>query len=166
MQVTRAVYPLLARDLVRLAMFSYAGGPLREHTEIPIEGVGVAHVLTEVSEDDPRFGYTDVLLARYQNGELTAPVPLAGSVCENSVAPCMHEHWCDVPRLVRCIHGDSDTRFVLDIDWEIDEDDDHDVDEVPQSSDEGSDVDPGLTPRILEIYRRAEERPVGSIHFG
>ncbi|OFB38063.1 hypothetical protein BA059_16045 [Mycolicibacterium sp. (ex Dasyatis americana)] len=156
MQVIRAVYPLLDRDIATIATHQSPCGPVLERTEIPIEGVGVTGVITEVPDDDPRYAFTDVLLARYRDGQLTAPVPIAGSVCESPVARCMHEHWCDLERLIRCVQGDTNTLCVLDIDWEIGDEDD----ESDQSSDEASGVDPGLTPRILEIYQRAEERPV------
>ena len=117
------------------------------------------HVYTEVSDANPRFGFTDVTLARYRDGELEAPIPIAGSVSESSVALCMHEHWCDLERLIRCVQGDSKTLFVLDIDWEIDDDDD--IDEPARSPDESPFSDPGLTPRILEIAALAENTGVG-----
>lgn len=142
------MFPSLNRYVARMATSSHPDGPLREHTTVPIEGVGVMHVHTEVSDDNPRFGFTDVTLARYRDGELEAPVPVASSVCESHIAPCMHEHWCDLERLIRCVHGDSDTLFVLDIDWEID---DEDIDEPNLSPDGSAAPDPGLTPRILEI---------------
>ena len=161
MQVRRVIYPLLDRDLARIATPEYDGGPLREHTIVPIEGVGVMHVLTEVSDDNPRFGFTDVTLARYTDGELDAPIPVAGSVCESPVTPCMHEHWCDLERLIRCVQGDTKTLCVLDIDWEIDDDDD--IEEPMQSPDASPFSDPGLTPRILKIAALAEITPVGII---
>lgn len=158
MQVHRVIYPVLDRDLARIDSFSYTNQAFREHAEYPIEGVGVVHVITEVSNADPRYGFSDVTLAHYRDGALTAPIPLAGSVCESTVARCMHEHWCDLERLIRCVRGDSKTRFVLDIDWEIDLDDLDDSDR----SDEDC-PDPGLTPRILEIAERAKNRAVGTV---
>lgn len=128
---------------------------------IPIEGVGVVQVVTEVSTADLRYGFTDVVLARYRDGALTEPVPLAGSVCESTVARCMHEHWCDLERLIRCVRGDTKTLYVLDIDWEIDDE----IADSDQSSDECH-PGPGLTPRILEIAELAKTRPVDSIPPG
>lgn len=157
MQVHRVIYPVLDRDLARIALLSYPDDAFREHAEFPIDGVGVAYVVTEVSPADPRYGFTDVTLARYRGGELTAPVPLAGSVCESTVARCMHEHWCDVERLIRCVRGDTKTLYVLDIDWEIDDVDDPDDSDGP---------DPGLTPRILEIAEIAKTTPVESVPPG
>lgn len=157
MQETRAIYPTLNRDLIQISSPSYPDCAFRERAEIPIEGVGVVQVVTEVSAADLRYGFTDVVLARYRDGELTEPVPLAGSVCESTVARCMHEHWCDLERLIRCVRGDTKTLYVLDIDWEIDDSD--------QSSDECH-PDPGLTPRILEIAELAKTRPVDSIPPG
>ncbi|WP_131811690.1 hypothetical protein [Mycolicibacterium peregrinum] len=119
----------------------------RERAEIPIEGVGVVQVVTEVSTADLRYGFTDVVLARYQDGELTSPVPLAGSVCESTVAGCMHENWCDVERLIRCIRGDTKTLYVLDIDWEIDE----------------CHPDPGLTHTSHPGDRRTREGQAGPV---
>ena len=82
--------------------------------------------------------------------------PLAGSVCESAVARCMHEHWCEAERLIRCVQGDTATLCVLDIDWEIDDEDDPDP-----LSEGNSSADPGLTPRILEIAQRAQNTRVG-----
>ncbi|MDH6199093.1 hypothetical protein M2272_005760 [Mycobacterium frederiksbergense] len=161
MKVQRTIYPLLDRDVARMTPFSYVSQAFREHTDVPIEGVGVVHVVTEVTDGNPRFGFTDVTLARYRDGELIPPVPVAGSVCESPVAHCMHEHWCDLERLIRCIQGDTKTLFILDIDWEIDDDE-----EPMQSSGESPTPDPGLTPRILEIAELAENTPVESIHRG
>lgn len=104
---------------------------------------------------DTRF--TDVTLARYRDGDLAAPVPLAGSVCESTVARCMHEHWCDLERLIRCVRGDTKTLYILDIDWEIDDVDD---------PDDSAEPDPGLTPRILEIAELAKTTPVESVPPG
>ncbi|NOP98027.1 hypothetical protein [Mycolicibacterium fortuitum] len=157
MQVHRVIYPVQDRDLARIASLSYPDDAFREHAEFPIEGVGVVHVVTEVSPADPRYGFTDVPLARYRVGELTAPVPLAGSVCESTVARCMHEHWCYVERLIRCVRGDTKTLYVLDIDWEIDDVDD---------SDDSAEPDPGLTPRILEIAEIAKTTPVEGVRPG
>ncbi|NOR03444.1 hypothetical protein HGK72_25685 [Mycolicibacterium fortuitum] len=157
MQVHRVIYPVLDRDLDRIASLSYPDQTYREEAELPIEGVGVVNVVTEVSPADPRYGFTDVTLARYRGGELTAPVPLAGSVCESTVARCMHEHWCDVERLMRCVRGDTKTLYVLDIDWEIDDVDDSDCSDEP---------DPGLTPRILEIAEIAKTTPVEGVPPG
>ncbi|OMB88525.1 hypothetical protein [Mycolicibacterium conceptionense] len=158
MVVHRAIYPVLDRDFARIAASSYQSDGFRDHTEIPIEGVGVVHVVTEVPDADPVYAFTDVTLARYQGGELTPPIALAGSVCESTVARCMHEHWCDLQRLIRCIRADTKTLCVLDIDWEIEDDDIEDADEP---SDE-SGPDPGLTPRILEIAERARTRLLGT----
>lgn len=161
MQEHRAIYPTLDRDLIQISSISYPDYAFRERAEIPIEGVGVVQVVTEVSTADLRDGFTDVVLARYQDGELTSPVPLAGSVCESTVAGCMHEHWCDVERLIRCVRGDTKTLYVLDIDWEIDDD----IADSDHSSDECH-PDPRLTPRILEIAELAKTRPVDSITLG
>lgn len=158
MQVHRVIYPVLHRDLARVAAFSNQSRRFRERTEVPIEGVGVVHVVTEVPDTDPGYGFTDVTLARYRDGELTPPIPLAGSVCESTVVQCMHEHWCDLQRLIRCVRADAKTLCVLDIDWEIEDDD---IEDAEQPSDESC-PDPGLTPRILAIAERAWTRHVGS----
>ncbi len=153
MQVHRVIYPVLDRDLLRIDPSSYQNHEFREHTAVPIEGVGIVHVTTEVPDADPRYGFTDVTLARYRDGELMAPVPLAGSVCESTVVECMHEHWCDLERLIRCVRWDTKTLYVLDIDWEIDDDD------ADEPADESC-PDPGMTPRILEIAELAKTNPV------
>ena len=93
------IYPTLDRDLARMAAFSNDDQMLREYTEVPIEGVGVVHVLTEVCDDDPGYGFSDVTLARYRDGKLAAHIPITGSVCESAMTRCMHEHWCDLERL-------------------------------------------------------------------
>lgn len=43
----------------------------------------------------------------------------------------MHEHWCDLERLIRCIQGDRDALSLLDIDYELGDD----IDEPPKSLD-------------------------------
>jgi hypothetical protein len=40
-------------------------------------------------------------------GRLAEPTALTGSVCESPVALSMHEHWCDLERLINCVRGDS-----------------------------------------------------------
>ena len=69
----------------------------------------------------------------------------------------MHEHWCDLERLVRCVQGDGEALFILDIDYEIDDEDD----ELSQSNEDESEYpDPGLTPRIMALIDRAESNRV------
>src|SRR4051812_11673145 len=121
MQVKLAIYPTLDRDLARIAASSNIDPLVRQHTEVPIEGVGVVHVLTEVPNDDPCYGFSDVTLARYRDGRLAEHIPVTGSVCESVMAQCMHEHWCDLRRLIRCVQGDSKALYILDIDWELDD---------------------------------------------
>ena len=156
MQVGLVIYPTLDRDLARMAAFSNDDQTLRQHIEVPIEGVGVVHVLTEVRDDDPGYGFSDVTLARYANGKLAAHIPITGSVCESAVARFMHEHWCDLKRLIRCVQGDTEALYVLDIDWEIDED----IDQQLQSPDESQCSDSGRTPRVLALIARADSRCV------
>ncbi|MGV0872054.1 hypothetical protein [Mycolicibacterium sp. XJ879] len=150
MQAATSIYPTLDRDLARS---SNAGDSLlRLHTRVPIEGVGVVHVITEVDPDDPGYAFSDVTLARYRDGELAEYVPLVGSVCESVVAQCMHEHWCDVDRAIRCVDRDMETLCLLDMDWELD-----DESGLDQSVE---DVDPAETPRLHALYTRALGRPV------
>ncbi|OBB28954.1 hypothetical protein [Mycolicibacterium elephantis] len=151
MQAATSIYPTLNRDLARI---SNTDDPLqRIHTQIPIEGVGVVHVITEVDPDDPGYAFSDVTLARYRDGELVEHIPLVGSVCESLVARCMHEHWCDVERAIRCVHRDMEVLCLLDMDWELDDDE-----SPPDPLVEGS--DPGETPRVLALYERALGRSV------
>lgn len=158
MERRRAIYPTLDRDLARDDTISNYFETLRWHTECPIEGVGVLYVVTESTIDDLGYAYSDVTLVRYQDGEPVEHVPVAGSVCEKMVARCMHEHWCDVERLTRCVLGDVKALFVGDIDYEVDDDDDEedelDAPENPYA------VDPDWSPRIKAIYAHAERRPV------
>lgn len=126
-----------------------------DDTEVPIEGIGVVHVLTEVTDDDPGYGFSDVTLARFRDGALEEHVPVTGSVCESAMVRCMHERWCDLERLIRCIQGDRDALSLLDIDYELD-----DIDEPPQPFDRAQGADPGLTPRVLALIARAESRCV------
>ncbi len=130
---------------------------LRWHTEFPMEGAGVVHVLTEATVDDLGYAYSDVTLVRYRHGEPVAHVPVTGSVCEKMVARCMHEHWCDVERLARCLRGGLKALFIGDIDYELDDDD---AEQESDTADCVDDADPGLTPRIQAIIARAEGRPV------
>lgn len=89
------------------------------HDQIPIEGVGLVHVTTEVPDDDPGFAYTDVFVQTYRNGQLQSPVRLLSSVCERPFTLSMHSHWSEVERLCRCVRGDGDALCLQDIDWEI-----------------------------------------------
>lgn len=162
MQVRRMIYPHSSRDIARIAGSSYEEEARRRHTEVPIEGVGVVHVLTEVPDDDPGYGFSDVTLARFRNGALEEHIPITGSVGESAMARCMHEHWCDPERLIRCVQGDRDALSLLDIDYELGDD----IDETPQSLDRSQGADPGLTPRVLALIARAESRSVQTPDLG
>lgn len=154
MQVRLAIYPTLDRDLARIAASSNYDPAFRQHTAVPIEGVGVVHVFTEVPHDDPGHGFSDVTLARYTDGALVEHIPVTGSVCESAMVRCMHEHWCDLQRLIRCVQGDTQALYVLDIDWELGDDTDY----PDESPDKSHNSDPGLTPRISALIARAESR--------
>ena len=81
MQDDRVIYPTLDRDRVRGV--DPDGNILVEtlqHAQFPIEGAGVVHVVTELPDTDPGYGYTDVTLARYVNGDLLDHIPVTGSV--------------------------------------------------------------------------------------
>lgn len=148
---------MLDRDLARGDIISNYRRTFRWHAERPIEGVGVVHVVTEATIDDLGYAFSDVTLVRYRHGQPVEHVPVTGSVCEKVVARSMHEHWCDVQRLTRCVRGDGKTLCVGDIDYEID-DDDEDVD--PDKSVNPYTAHPGWTPRVEAIFARAGGRPV------
>jgi hypothetical protein len=131
---------------------------LRLHDSIPIEGVGVVHVVTQATEDDLEYAYSDVTLIRYEHGQPAEHVPVAGSVCEKMVARCMHEHWCDLERLTRCVRGDVQALFIGDIDFELEDDEDEEV-EV-NATPNPYEVHPDWSFRVKAIYARAERRPV------
>ena len=115
------------------------------------------NAVTELPDSDPGYGYADITLACYANGDLVDHIPLTGSVCEEALAGFMHEHWCDLERLVRCVQGDGEALFILDIDYEIDDEDD----ELSRSNEDESEYpDPGLTPRIMALIDRAESNRV------
>ena len=161
MQDKRAVYPTLDRDVTRLTSHcSNVGDTVTwRHAEFPIEGAGVVHVVTELPDSDPQYGYTDVTLACYANGNLVDHIPLSGSVCEGAMTGFMHEHWCDLGRLMRCVRGSTKALFILDIDYELD--DDEEGDELSQSNeDESGYPGPGPTPRIAALIDRAESKRV------
>jgi hypothetical protein len=151
----------LDRDIARDDVDSNYSETLRWHAECAIEGVGVLYVVTEATADDLGYAYSDVTLIRYRDGEPVEHVPVAGSVCEKMVARSMHEHWCDVERLARCVLGDAKALFVGDIDYEVDDDDDEE-DELDAAENPYA-VDPEWSPRIKAIYARAERRPVGAL---
>ena len=113
-------------------------------------------MVTELPDTDPGYGYPDVTLARYVNGDLLDHIPVTGSVCEGASAGFMHEHWCDLGRLIRCVRGDTKTLFILDIDWEIDDDEEL----SPVHEGESEFPDPGLTPRVVALIDRAESNRV------
>lgn len=152
MQVSLVIYPTLDRDVARLIAPSYHNPAHRQHTAVPIEGVGVVHVITEVTDDDPGYGFTDVTLARYRNGALDEHTPITGSTCESAVARCMHEHWCDLERMIRCVQGDTAALCLLDIDYELDQ--------LPQLPDAPESSDAGSTPRVMALIARAQSRSV------
>lgn len=153
MLVELVIYPTLDRDIDRLAAPSYHNRAGRQHAEVPIEGVGVVHVITEVTDDDPGYGFTDVTLERYRNGVLHDHIPVTGSTCESAVAEYMHQHWCDPVRLIKCIRGDTDALYLLDIDFELDQ-------LLPQSPDAAQSADTDTTPRVLALIARAKSRYV------
>lgn len=90
--------------------------PARFHTKVPIEGVGVVHVLTE--PNDCRYDYwtTDVVLWRYAGTSVKERVYLTGSGCSALSADEMHTYWSDLETLVLCTQG---VRYALHL---IDED--------------------------------------------
>lgn len=146
MQDNRTIYPTLNRDLARLHnAHSNCVVAAWRHAQFPIEGAGVVHVVTELPDGDPGYGYSDITLARYATGDLLDHAPLTGSVCEGAMAGFMHEHWCNIGRLIACVRGNTKALFILDIDWEIGDDD---VDEGHFHVQEGESElpDPGLTP--------------------
>lgn len=113
-------------------------------------------MITEVCDDDPGYAFSDGTLQRYVGGRLAEPTALTGSVCESPVALSMHEHWCDLERLINCVRGDSKGLHILDIDFGLDIDD---TDE-PIPSPESQRSDPRSTPRVRSLIARAESRLV------
>jgi hypothetical protein len=72
---------------------------MKQHTKVPIEGVGVVHVITKPS-DNPEYAETDVMLSRYNGGTPLECTYLTGSITERDAALEMHTHWCDLERLI------------------------------------------------------------------
>ena len=117
--------------------------------------------MTETTPDDLGYAYSDVTLVRFRHGEPVEHVPVTGSVCEKMVARSMHEHWCDVERLTRCVQGSVKALFVGDIDWEIDDDDDDGGEEIEIDAPEDPyALGPDSSSRIQAIFMRAKGRPV------
>jgi hypothetical protein len=154
MQVRLVIYPGPQSNPAPGAARGRNDLTLLEHTEIPIEGVDVVHVITEVCEDDPGYAFSDVTLQRYVGGRLAEPTALTGSVCESPIALSMHEHWCYPERLINCVRGDSKALHILDIDYGLD------IDEPIPSPDESQRSGPGPTPRVRSLIARAESRLV------
>ena len=152
-----SIYLGTQNDPGRRAAYGCDDLTLLKHSEIPIEGVGVVHVITEVCDDDPGYAFSDVTLQRYVGGRLAEPTALTGSVCESTAALSMHEHWCDLERLINCVRGDREALHILDIDYDLDIDD---TDEPVPSPDESPCSHSGRTPRILSLIARAESRLV------
>ena len=67
---------------------------MKQHTKVPIEGVGVVHVITKPS-DNPDYAETDMMLSRYNGGTPVESSYLTGSITERDAALEMHKHWCD-----------------------------------------------------------------------
>lgn len=117
--------------------------------EFLIEGVGIVHVSTEVPDHDPFYARTDVFVQRYEEGKLTNPVRLNGSVCERPFALSMHTHWSDVERLCKCLRGDRAALSIQDIDWEVDD---------PTHPEDTADPETGYAPRAYALYSRASRK--------
>lgn len=123
--------------------------------QIPIEGVGILHVFTEVPNDDPCFAYTDVFVQAFRGGQLKRPGRLVGSVCERPFALSMHTHWSDVERLCRCVRGDGDALCLQDIDWEIGID--------PPQLEGTAEPEDDDAPDVEALYLRALHRPMRAL---
>ena len=54
---------------------------MKQHTKVPIEGVGVVHVITKPS-DNPEYAKTDLMLSRYNGGTPLECTYLTGSITE------------------------------------------------------------------------------------
>ena len=89
---------------------------MKQHTKVPIEGVGVVHVITKPS-DNPDYAETDMMLSRYNGGTPLECTYLTGSITERDAALEMHTHWCDLERLIKCVQGDREALHLLDIDY-------------------------------------------------
>jgi hypothetical protein len=149
--VELTLYPPWRRNSDPIGESDPGTPPLLFHTKVPIEGIGVVHVITEVSAEDPFYAFSDVTLQRYSRERLMDAIAVTGSVCETPFALSMHGHWCELERLVKCAHGDYDALRGLDIDLEIDADecDDDDASQI---------YEPGLAPRADALTARAESR--------
>jgi len=89
---------------------------MNQHTKVPIEGVGVVHVITKPS-DNPEYAKTDLMLSRHNGGTPLECTYLTGSITERDAALEMHTHWCDLERLIKCVQGDREALHLLDIDY-------------------------------------------------
>jgi hypothetical protein len=88
---------------------------MKQHTKVPIEGVGVVHVITK-PRDNSEDAETDVMLSRYNGGTPLECTYLTGSITERGAALEMHKHWCDLERRIKCVQGDREALHLLDID--------------------------------------------------
>jgi hypothetical protein len=89
---------------------------MEQHTKVPIEGVGVVHVITKPG-DNPEYAETDVMLSRHNGGTPLECTYLTGSITERDAALEMHAHWCDLERLIKSVQGDREALHLLDIDY-------------------------------------------------
>ena len=64
---------------------------MKQHTKVPIEGVGVVHVITKPS-DNPEYAQTDVMLPRHNGGTPRECTCVTGSITERDAAPEMKAH--------------------------------------------------------------------------
>ena len=81
---------------------------------MPIEGVGVVHVITKPS-DNPEYADSDVMLSRYNRGTPLECTYLTGSITERDAALQMRTHWCALERLNKRGQGDREALHLLDI---------------------------------------------------
>ena len=101
-----SIYPGVQSVPALRAAYGCDDFTLLQHFEIPIEGVGVVHVITEVCDDDPGYAFSDVTLQRHVGGRLAEPTALTVSVCDSRAGSILLGRALDARRTAqRCDPG-------------------------------------------------------------
>lgn len=89
------------------------GDPMAvRHTRVPIEGLGVAHVVT-----NPVVASTDVLLWRYDGSTPVECTHWSSCGGSSAAAQDMHAFWCDLETLTLCVRGVPSIQYFSDWDY-------------------------------------------------
>lgn len=82
------------------------------HTKVPVEGVGVVHVITDLEVAE-----TDVILWRYNGSTPVECVHLSSCGGSPDSAQEMHIYWCDLETIGLLVRGQLYVTYLIDDDY-------------------------------------------------